>query len=48
MSLLVWNCRELGNQLTERELGVYTGAKDPSIMFIAETWTEEARLEIVK
>ena len=48
MSLLVWNCRELGNQVTERKLGVYTGAKDPFIMFIAETWADETRLKIVK
>ena len=37
---------ELGNR--ERELGDYTQAKDPSVMFIAETWTNEARLKIVK
>ena len=34
--------------MTERELGVYTRAKDPSVMFIAETWVDEARLKIVK
>ena len=34
--------------MTERELGDYTRVKDPSIMFIAETWTNEARLKIVK
>ena len=38
----MWNCREFGNQVTEREreLGDYTRAKDPSVMFIAETWTK--------
>ena len=34
--------------MTERELGDYTRVKDPSIMFIAETWTNEARLKIMK
>ena len=44
----MWNCHGLGNQVIERELGDYTQAKDPSVMFIAETWTNEARLKIVK
>ena len=48
MSLLVWNCRGLGNQVTESELGDYIRAKDPSVMFIAETWLDEARLKLVK
>ena len=34
--------------MTERELGDYTWAKDPSVMFIAEIWTDEARLKVVK
>lgn len=48
MSLLVWNYCGLGNQVTERKLGVYTRAKDPCVMFIAETWTDKVRLKIVK
>ena len=34
--------------MTEKELGDYARAKDPSVMFIAETWAEEARLKLVK
>ena len=34
--------------MTERELGDYIQTKDPSIMFIAETWTDEARPKVVK
>ena len=47
MSLLVWNCRGLGNPSTIRELGDYIRAKDPSILFLAETWIDDARLDIV-
>ena len=45
MNLLVWNCRGLGNLRTERELVSILRAKDPSVVFIAETWADEARLE---
>ena len=45
MSLLVWNCRGLGNLVTKKELGEITQAKDPSVMFIAETWVDEDRLK---
>ena len=48
MSCLVWNCCGLGNLLTEKELGVLVRAKDPSVMFIAETWADEARLKDIK
>ena len=48
MSLLVWNCRGLGNLATEKELGEINRAKDPSVMFIAETWADEARLKSLK
>ena len=44
MSLQVWNCRGLGNLATEKELGEINRAKDPSVMFIAETWADEAKI----
>ena len=47
MSLLVWNCRGLGNPHTVRELGGFIQAKDPTIVFLAETWTDDARLDQV-
>ena len=45
MSLLMWNCRGLGNLRTENELVNLIWAKDPSVMFIAETWADDARLD---
>ena len=48
MSFLVWNYRGLGNLVTEKELRDLIWAKDPSIMFMAETWTDEARLKTIK
>ena len=47
MNLLVWNCRGLGNPRTVRELGDYIRAKYPAIVFLAETWTDDARLDEV-
>ena len=47
MSFLCWNCRGFGNQRTENQLVDMVRAKDPSIVFIAETWTDEARLILV-
>ena len=44
MSLICWNCRGLGNQRTEDQLANMVWAKDPSVVFLAETWTDEARL----
>ena len=44
MSLLVRNCRELVNQRTRKELGDLIRVKDSSIVFIAKTWIDEARL----
>ena len=44
MSLLCWNCRELGNQQTIQELGDLVRAQDPTVVFLAETWLVEARL----
>ncbi|XP_030969970.1 uncharacterized protein LOC115990264 [Quercus lobata] len=48
MSCLAWNCRGLGNLRTVRELGEIVRAKDPSLVFLAETLTDEARLEFVQ
>ena len=45
MNLLALNYHELGNPCTERELGEIIWAKDPSVIFIAETWADEARLD---
>ena len=47
MNLLVWNCRGLGNLRTEKELGNIIQAKDLSVVFLAETWADEVRLERV-
>ncbi|XP_023891996.2 uncharacterized protein LOC112003995 [Quercus suber] len=48
MSCLAWNCRGLENLRTGRELVEITRAKDPSVVFLAETLTDDARLEIVQ
>ena len=48
MSLLVWNCRELGNLRTEDQLTDFVWAKDPSIVFLVKTWTDKASLEQVQ
>ena len=48
MSLLVWNYCRLRNLRTEDQLADFAWAKDPSIVFLAETWTNKARLEQVK
>ena len=48
MNLLVWNCRGLGNLRTGKELGKIIQAKDPAIVFLAKTWVDNARLEIVQ
>ena len=47
MSLLVWNCRGLGNPRTVKELGEYIRAKDHTVVFLAETWANNARLDQV-
>ena len=44
MNCLVWNCHGLRNLRTRKELGDLIQAKDPFVMFIAETWVDEARL----
>ena len=48
MSILCWNCRGLGNQRIENQLVEMVWEKDPSVVFLAETWTDEARLMLVK
>ena len=48
MSFIVWNCHELGNLRTEKELEVMSRAKDPSVVFIAETWADEVRLKDIQ
>ena len=45
MSLLLWKCRGLGNPRTKNELVRLIQAKDPSVVFRAETWADEARLD---
>lgn len=47
MNCLVWNYHGLGNLCTGRELGKIIQAKDLSIMFMVETWTDVARLDQV-
>ena len=44
----MWNCHGLGNPCTVNELASLVRTKDPSVMFIAKTWTGEARLKDVK
>ena len=48
MSCLAWNCCGLGNLCTVRELGDLIRAKDPFVVFLAETWADEARLKEIK
>ena len=47
MGYLAWNCYGLGNLRTGRELVEITRTKDPSVVFLAKTLTDDARLEIV-
>ena len=48
MSLLIWNCRGLRNLRTGKKLEVLIRAKDLSVVFLAETWADEARLKEVQ
>ena len=48
MNLLLWNCRGLRNQRTEKELGNIIQAKDPSVVFLSETLTDDGRLEFIQ
>ena len=45
MSCLVWNCCGLGNLRSGRELVEIMWAKDPAVVFLAETLINDARLE---
>ena len=47
MNLRIWNCRGLGILHTGKELGNIIRAKNPFVMFIAETLADEARLDRV-
>ena len=47
MGCLVWNYRGLGNPCIENELAELVWVKDPSVVFLAETWADEARLKSV-
>ena len=44
MFLLVWNCRGFGNLRTKDQLAELVRAKNPSVVFIAETWTDKDRI----
>nr|XP_023875072.1 uncharacterized protein LOC111987579 [Quercus suber] len=48
MSCLTWNCRGLGNLHTGKELVEIVQAKDPAVVFLAETLTDDARLEFIQ
>ena len=48
MSLLVWNCHGFGNLHTGKELEELIQAKDPTVVFLAETWTDKARLDQIQ
>lgn len=48
MSCLTWNCSGIGNLRTGRELIKIIRAKDPPVVFLVETLTDEARLEVVQ
>ena len=48
MRCIVWNCRELGNQLAVQEFVELVKAKTLSVAFLAETLVDVARLNYVK
>ena len=48
MSCLSWNCRGLGNPGTVQELTNMVRVKDPSAIFVMETWSHEEYLEKVR
>ena len=48
MNCLPWNCRGLRNLRTRKELVEIIRAKDPFVVFLAETLTDEARLNTVQ
>ena len=44
MYMLCWNYRGLRNQQTVQELNDLVRAQDPTVVFLAKTWLDEARL----
>ena len=48
MSCLAWNYHGLGNLRIGQELGEIIRVKDPSVVFLAETLIDEARLEFIQ
>jgi hypothetical protein len=48
MNCISWNCRGLGNPGTVQELTRLVREKDPSVLFLSETWTDEDRLEVIR
>ena len=48
MSCLALNCRGSGNLRTGRELVEIVWAKDPYVVFLAETLIDEASLEVIQ
>ena len=48
MSYLAWNCCGLGNLRTGKELVDFIRAKDPSVVFLAETMVDKTRLETIQ
>ena len=48
MSCIVWNCRGLGNQRAVQELVDLVQKKAPLLVFLAEIWVDETRLNYVK
>ena len=47
MSYIVWNCQGPGNQRVVQELADLVQAKARSLVFLAGTWVDEARLNYV-
>ena len=48
ISLLCWICRGLGNPRTVQELSDLVRVQDPAVVFLVETWLEEARLDSIR
>ncbi|GMY20521.1 hypothetical protein FCV25MIE_15760 [Fagus crenata] len=48
MNCIVWNCRGLGNPRTVQELAQMVRDKDPSAVFLIETWANEPQLELLR
>ena len=48
MSCIVWNCKGLGKPLAVQELADLVQAKAPTLVFLAKTLADEARLDYVK